>query len=56
MELIQFNFNVMVLKGVNEWGLYIVGIGLERSQLIQFKFNVMVLKWVNWSWKESILR
>ena len=30
MELIQFNFNVMVLKGVNEWGLYIVGIGNDK--------------------------
>ena len=35
MELIQFKFNVMVLKGVNEWGLYIVGIGLERSQFLR---------------------
>ena len=59
--LVHFKFNVMVLKGVNEWGLYIVGNGLERSpfidrcsyntstnmELVKFKFNVMVLKGVN---------
>ena len=33
-DWVQLKFNVMILKGVGERGLYIVGKGLEMKQFI----------------------